>query len=285
MHAWLTGGDDLPVIAISGEQGNGKTTLATAAAWNHMHDFPDGIVRVGAAGVARFRLYDVVRTFDTIFGTTMTRVSQDRWGLSILEQLYRRRRLLILDELSGATPQELETLVDIIAHLHDAGGHSRIVLIDRNFSPAIANLCQSQHLNLQGLTPGELPDFIRRRAPAQVVEAALPRVDELHALTLGRPFPLRLVLGLLLNFGWTELADLLHGIMQSDGAADTTDLVAFAVESFAALAPQAGPLLDRLVTAAGGASLPRLPRTLYERSRFGARSERPVGAVGGACAA
>ena len=32
LHDWLTGGDDLPAIAISGEQGNGKSTLATAVA-------------------------------------------------------------------------------------------------------------------------------------------------------------------------------------------------------------------------------------------------------------
>ena len=99
LNEWMTGGDDLPAIAISGEQGNGKSTLATAAAWNHFHHFTDGIVRVGAAGVTRFRLYDVVRTMDTVFGTTLTRISEERWGISILEQLYRRKRLLILDEL------------------------------------------------------------------------------------------------------------------------------------------------------------------------------------------
>ena len=44
LHDWLTGGDDLPAIAISGEQGNGKSTLATAVAWNHFHHFSDGIV-------------------------------------------------------------------------------------------------------------------------------------------------------------------------------------------------------------------------------------------------
>jgi len=50
LHEWLTGGDDLPAIAISGEQGNGKSTLATAVAWNHFHHFSDGIVRVCCAG-------------------------------------------------------------------------------------------------------------------------------------------------------------------------------------------------------------------------------------------
>ncbi|HXF63447.1 MAG TPA: hypothetical protein VNK95_17595, partial [Caldilineaceae bacterium] len=46
LHEWMTGGDDLPAIAISGQQGNGKTTLATAAAWSLIHHFSDGVVRV-----------------------------------------------------------------------------------------------------------------------------------------------------------------------------------------------------------------------------------------------
>lgn len=255
LHEWMTGSDDLPAIAISGEQGNGKTTLATAAAWNLIHHFGDGIVRVGAAGVARFRLYDVARTMDSVFGTTMTRLSQERWGLSILEQLYRRRRLLILDELSGATAEEVETVVNIIAHLHESGGNSRVLLIDRNFSPAIADLCGEQHIHLGGFTLDELPDFIRRRCPVSAVDVALTHVDELYALSQGRPYPLRLIFGLLLDYEWDDLAGILQSIVRPDGGIAQADLVAFAVENFAAIQPQAGPLLDRLVTAAGGATL------------------------------
>jgi tetratricopeptide (TPR) repeat protein len=255
LHQWLTSGGDEPAIAISGEQGNGKTTLATAAAWNHLRDFPDGVVRVGAAGVTSFHLYDVALTMDSVFGTTMTRLSEERWGLSILEQLYRRRRLLLLDELSGATEQELETLVDIIAHLHESGGNSRIVFIDRNFNPAIADLCQEQYINLDGLTLDELPEFIQRRSPPEVIESALANLDELYTLTHGRPYPLRLILGLLLDYRWGELRELLQSTVDADGLVATTELVAFAVENFAALQPHVGPLLDRLVTAAGGASL------------------------------
>lgn len=85
LHDWLTGGDDLPAIAISGEQGAGKSTLAVAAAWNHYYDFADGIIQVSPAGASPFRLYDVVRTLDTVLGTALTRTSDDRWGISILE--------------------------------------------------------------------------------------------------------------------------------------------------------------------------------------------------------
>lgn len=263
LHEWLTGDGDLPAIAISGEQGNGKTTLATAVGWNHLRHFPDGVVRVGAAGVTSFHLYDVARTMDSVLGTTMTRLSEERWGLSILEQLYRRRRLLLLDELSGATEQELETLVHIIAHLHESGGQSRIIFIDRNFSPAIADLCKNQYINLEGLTLAELPDFIQRRSPPEVVESALAHVEELHNLTDGRPYPLRLVLGLLLDYRWGELRELLQSTVQADGRIATTELVAFAVENFAMLQPHVGPLLDRLVTAAGGASLVALEELFW----------------------
>ncbi len=271
LHHWLTSGGDEPAIAISGEQGNGKTSLATAAAWNHLRDFPDGVVRVGVAGITSFRLYDVVLTMDSVFGTTMTRLSEERWGLSILEQLYRRRRLMLLDELSGATEQELETLVDIIAHLHESGGNSRIVFIDRNFNPAIADLCQDQHINLEGLTLDELPMFIQRRSPPEVIEIALANLDELYTLTHGRPYPLRLILGLLLDYRWGELRELLQSTVDADGRVAITELVAFAVENFAVIQPHVGPLLDRLVTAAGGASLQAVEELFWPE--LGAPSE------------
>ncbi|MCC6453404.1 MAG: tetratricopeptide repeat protein [Caldilineaceae bacterium] len=279
LHEWLTGGDDLPAIAIGGEQGSGKTTLATAVAWTYIRDFPDGVVRVGAAGVTSFRLYDVVRTMDSVFGTTMTRLSEERWGLSILEQLYRRRRLLILDELSGTSEQELATLVHIIAHLHESGGHSRVLFIDRNLSPAIAELCQHQLITLEGLAPAELPQFIQRLSPPQVQETALAHVDELYDLTHGRPYPLRLILGLMLDYPWGELRELLQSTVQPDGRCSTPELVAFAAENFAAIQPHAGPLLDRLVTAAGGASLAALEELFWPGLGAPAELEPTVAAL------
>lgn len=281
LHDWMTGGDDLPAIAISGEQGNGKSTLAAAAAWSLIHHFSDGIARVGAAGTHRFRLYDIVRTLDSVFGTTLTRIGEDRWGISILEQLYRRRRLLILDELSGATQEELDTLVDIIAHLHEAEGNSRILLIDRNFSPSIAALCQFQYVQLGGMTPDELPEFIRRRAPQPAMAAALAHQDELFALTQGRPYLLRLLLGLLLDFTWDELADLLPSMSLADGRVSAPEMVAFAVENFAAIQPQVGPLLDRLVPAAGGASLAALRELFWVDLGTPAELEQVIAGLGG----
>lgn len=258
LHEWMTGGDDLPAIAISGEQGNGKSTLATAAAWNHLQHFNDGIVRVSAAGANRFRLYDIVRTMDGVFGTELTRSSQERWGISILEQLYRRRRLLIIDKLAGATEEELVTLVTVISHLHEAAGNSRILLIERNFHPLIAELVQFQHIHLDGLAENELHEFVEKRAPATVRESALANLPSLYRLTRGRPLALRLLLGLLLDFEVDELSMLLQNSCDEQGAVYTDELTAFAVENFAVFQPQVGPLLSRLVSAAGGASIPAL---------------------------
>ena len=264
LHAWMTGGDDLPAIAISGEQGNGKSTLATAAAWNLFHHFSDGIVRVSAAGANRFRLYDVVRTMDSVLGTELTRTSEDRWGITILEQLYRRRRLLMIDKLAGATEEELATLVSIISHLHESEGMSRILLIDRNFSPRIADLVQHQHIHLDGLARTDLPEFIERRAPDAVKATALANQDEIYRLTAGRPLGLRLLLGLLLDFELRDLVPMIDEQEDAQGVVEVKNLVAFAVENFAVFNPQIGPLLERLVSAAGGASLTALRELFWQ---------------------
>ncbi len=252
---WLLEAHEQPALAISGGQGSGKSTLATAAAWNTIHHFPDGIIWVGAAGRDRFRMYDIVRTLDTVLGTTLTRVSEDRWGIGILEQLYRRRRLLILDELSDATDREIQTLAEIISHLRDSGGQSHILLIDRDIHPEFADLIDDRHLQLGGLPLSEAVGFVHARAPESVRDTALRNVESLHSRTGGRPLSMRLVMGLLIDFGlWSELDQLLAELPAEDGAVEMSSVAGFAVENFAAFWPEAGLILDRLVSAAGGAT-------------------------------
>lgn len=286
LHTWLTDRQALPVICISGEQGSGKSTMATAAAWNHFHHFTDGIIRVGAAGEDRLRIYDIVRTMDTVFGTTLTRYSEERWGISILEQLYRRRRLLMIDELAGATEDDLNTLVDIISHLHESGGLSRVVLIDRNFSQSIADLVQHQVLPLRGLNKQDIPAFIEKRVPPQARARALHHIDEMYDLTKGHPLMLRLITGLLIDHSWNDLSFILEDLLEETAEDDpetifveegetsagphpdkhtfsqSVKLVAFAVEDLTVSHPEVGPLLDRMVRAAGGTSMTAL-RTLF----------------------
>src|SRR5690606_32017931 len=140
----------------------------------------DGIIWVGPAGRDRFRLYDIIRTLDMVLGTTLTRVSEERWGIGILEQLYRRRRLLILDELSGATDDEIDILVEVMGHLKDSGGQSHILLIDRDIHPQILQLVGQHHLHLTGLTLDETVEFLHKRAPEEVRAGALRHVESLH---------------------------------------------------------------------------------------------------------
>jgi tetratricopeptide (TPR) repeat protein len=265
LRGWLTGDSGQAALAISGNQGNGKSTIAMAAAWNAIHHFPDGVIWVGASGSDSFRLYDIVRTLDTVLGTTLTRVSEDRWGIGILEQLYRRRRLLILDELSGATDDEIHTLVDIISHLYESDGRSRILFIDRDINPDILALVGQHHLPLHGLSLAESIEFIRRRGPESVRGMALRHVEDIYARTGGRPLSMRLVLGLLLDFGvWNELSYSLAELPTYNGALSMPEVAAFAVENFAAFWPQSGPLLDRLVSASGGASFTAINELFWD---------------------
>jgi tetratricopeptide (TPR) repeat protein len=255
LHSWLTDQQHRTALAISGGQGNGKSTIATAAAWNNIHHFSDGVIWVGAAGHDRFRLYDIVRTLDTILGTTLTRVSQDRWGIGILEQLYNRKRLLILDELSGARDEELDTLVSIIGHLQDSKGQSHILLIDRDIHPQILDLVGDSHLYLHGLKYEDIEEFVHQNAPEAVRDLTLQNMDSLYRHTEGRPLGMRLIMGLLLDYGsWEEVELALAELPRRDDYIPGSEVAAFAVENFAAFWPQAGPLLDRLVSAAGGAS-------------------------------
>lgn len=252
LHEWLTGGDDLPAIAISGEQGDGKSTLAVAAAWNHFYDFSDGIIQVSPAGVSPFRLYDVVRTMDTVLGTALTRASDDRWGISILEQLYKRRRLLILDKLAGATERELATLVEIIGHLHENEGDSRIILIDRRFSANIANLVQHQHIHLSGLPHEDLGAFVTERAPQHVRAAAEQHAEGIYALAQGSPMCMRFIFGLLEEFSFDDLENVLVGVGGQENGVPASNICAFALETYALQNPAAGVFLSRLVRAVGG---------------------------------
>jgi tetratricopeptide (TPR) repeat protein len=252
LHDWLTGGDDLPAIAISGEQGAGKSTLAVAAAWNHYYDFADGIIQVSPAGSSPFRLYDVVRTMDTVLNTALTRASDDRWGISILEQLYKRRRLLILDKLAGATPREIATLVEIIGHLHENEGQSRIILIDRKFNANIANLVQQQYIQLDGIARGDLDAFVTARAPQRVQKAARQHAAAIHALVRGSPMCMRLIFGLLEEFAFSEMEAVFDGARGRDGSVPANSICAFALETYALQNPAAGVFLSRLVRAVGG---------------------------------
>ena len=275
LHEWIQSDQGQPAISISGALGIGRSTLSTAIGWNHFYHFSDGIIRIGAAGIHPLRMYDIVRTMDSVFGTTLTRVSEDRWGISILEQLYRRRRLVIIDDLDRTADEDVLTLIDIVGHLRESRGHSRVVFVSRGYVAALAEITP-QVMRLSGLSREDVRDFITKRAPTAAVSIALEHVDELYAISEGHPFLLRLLLGMLLDYSWDELEILLKDIFVDlnvpsnaifvNPFANYIDenmsvivkcrkLIPFLIENLCVSLPQAGPLLDRLVRAAGGTSI------------------------------
>ncbi|MEZ4580979.1 MAG: hypothetical protein R3A10_04895 [Caldilineaceae bacterium] len=270
LHEWLTGGDDLPVIAISGEQGNGKSTVATAAAWNHFYHFADGIVRVSAAGTNPFRLYDVVRTFDTILGTQLTR-QRGPVGHQHPRTVVPAQALADRGQAGRRDRARMATLVNIIGHLRRVGRPVAYSAHRPQFQP--------QHCRTG---PGSAPASGRagagrhsrlRPQPAAAQPEAAARGADCRPLRLthGRPLLMRMVLGLLLDYDWQDLSALLLQFQQEDGSVPVQDVVSFAVESYAVNQPAVGPLLNRLVSAAGGASLTAM-HELFWRS-LGASDE------------
>ncbi len=258
LHTWLTQPGQNSALAITGNQGNGKSTLATAAAWANIRHFSDGVIWVGPAGQDRFRLYDIVRTLDTVLGTTISGMSVERWDTAILEQLYRRKRLLILDELSGTTAAELRTLVEIISRLRESGGQSRVLLINRASNPVIADLVQDRGLMLAGLTQPEMPAYIAAQAPSPAQPIALDHLADLYRISGGSPLGLRFLFGLMLDYSWAEILGALGELSTVDGVAPVQELASLAVDSFGAVYPQASSLMAQLVNAAGGATFTAL---------------------------
>ena len=153
--------------------------------------------------------------------------------------------------------------MEIIGHLHENEGQSRILLIDRNFNPAIAQLVQHQHLPLSGLEQADLPEFIQRRAPAPIRALAMTHTEELFAWTEGAPLCMRFLMGLLLDMPWQELVGIMQGLEPASGGnVSVKSLCAFAVEHHAIQNPTAGVLLNRMIHAVGGVPFPAL-RNLF----------------------
>lgn len=275
LDQWIRSEEGRPAISISGPLGVGRSTLGTAVGWNHFDHFSDGIIRIGAAGINPLRIYDIVRMMDSVFGTKLTRISEDRWGISILEQLYRRRRLLIIDDLDRTADEDVLTLVDMIGHLSESRGYSRVLFISRGHVEELAEITP-QVMRLSGLTRADTQNMISQIAPAATKSVALDHLDELYAISEGHPFLLRLLLGMLLDFSWDEFEALLDDIFTDlakpsnaifvSPFTDVKDdeigavvkcrkLIPFLIENLSVSIPQAGPLLDRLVRAAGGTSM------------------------------
>ena len=143
-------------------------------------------------------------------------------------------------------------MVEIIGHLHENEGKSRIILIDRKFSASIANLVQHQHIHLNGIAYEDLAAFVDARAPQRVRLAAEHHAEAIYAMAHGSPMCMRFIFGLLEEFSFEELESVLRGLSGQDGGVPSGNICAFALETYALQNPAAGVFLSRLVRAVGG---------------------------------
>ncbi len=246
LQSWLLESEAPPVIALTGPAGVGKSTLATATAWSIIRHFPDGVIWVAPAGLERFRLYDIAQTLDTVLGTSITRQGDDMWKAAMLELLFRRRRLLILDETDTAAPSDWDSLQDIFGHLGLGDTVSRILILSEKVSPVLETLASPHILSLRGFTVRETETFLERHFPVPV------EVQTARALTEGNPLGLQFLKGLL--SAETELARLDMGDSTDTTESRVRALARRTLDQCAAVHPEAYALLVRLTTAAGGAS-------------------------------
>ncbi len=246
LQSWLLDSDVPPVMALTGPAGVGKSTLATATAWSVIRHFPDGVIWVAPAGLERFCLYDIAQTLDTVLGTTITRQSRDMWTTAILELLFRRRRLLILDETDTAPDQEWENLREVFGHLKPRDTDSRVMIVAEKTTPVLTTLAGPRVLALRGFTIRETDVFLKRYDPVHVDSQMS------HTLTEGHPLGLMFLQGILL--GDTNRG---HPGIEDNPVSTESRVRVLARQALADCAhvqPEAYALLVRLTTAAGGAA-------------------------------
>ncbi len=179
-----------PVLALVGPAGIGKSTLATGAAWSTLTYFRDGVVYAAPIGLERFRFFDLVQQLDRVLGTDITGRPPNLWKTSILELLYQRHRLLILDDTETAAREDWEQLRSTLQGLRAEDTAARILIVaDRPREP-LRELTQGQIVNLAGFTAQETRDFLHTQG------AAAEYSSWAYSQTLGMPLALRLLRGL-----------------------------------------------------------------------------------------
>lgn len=267
LQSWLLESEAQPVLGLVGPEGLGKSALATAAAWSVSRYFPDGIVWAASAGLERFRFYDVVRNLDTVLGSAITGRPHDMWQAGILELLYRKRRLLILDETETAAAAEWAHLLSTFSSLQAGDTASRILIVSDSPHPVLQELAGTRVLTLRGFTLRATETFLAQYSPGTAVSpaasgAATARVrmmggisvdaTQAHRLTRGSPLGLRLLLGHLAYA--QEGPDTLAAVIEERPVSPLAALGHHVLQRCQAEHPDAHALLVRLTTAAGGAS-------------------------------
>ena len=191
LHFLLLDTQSHPVLALIGPAGMGKSTLATGAAWSALTYFRDGVVYAAPIGLERFRFFDLVRQLDRVLDTDITGRPPNLWRTSILEVLYQRHRLLILDDTETAAEEDWEQLQATLQGLRAEDTAARVLIISDKTTALLQKLTRGQIVNLPGFTAQETQDFLHVQG---VPEGYGPWA---YRTTRGMPLALRLLRGLM----------------------------------------------------------------------------------------
>ena len=179
-----------PVVALTGPVGMGKSTLATGAGWATIPHFRDGVVYAAPSGLERFRFYDLVRQLDIVLDSSITSRPPDMWKTSIMELLYQRNRLLILDDTDTAATEEWEQLQAVLRGLRGEDTSARVLIIAEKPTDLLQDLSQDQLLNLSGFTAHETEYFLHAHGVSEELSS------KAYTQFQGMPLALRLLQGL-----------------------------------------------------------------------------------------
>lgn len=235
-----------PVIAVVGPSGVGKSALVTAAVWSAINEFPDGCVWAAAAGLERFRFQDIVHNLTSVLGFDHSWHNRAQWSTGIRELLYRRRRVLVLDELESVSDADRQLLLQTFRNLETADTPSRVVLVADRLTPEMEELAQETVLHLGGLSRYDTEVFW------QTLQAPATDAGTVHDLTGGLPLSIRLLAGLLRAH--PECLEQVIRAVEAGSEPSLDVLIRLAEDSVAQESSDAMQVLERLNMAAGGAS-------------------------------
>jgi tetratricopeptide (TPR) repeat protein/energy-coupling factor transporter ATP-binding protein EcfA2 len=261
------------VVAITGSSGIGKSSLATALALALMPQFDEGVIWVSAFGSDEFRVYDIIRAIEDVLVTGITSQPPDQWEILALQQIYGRRRLIILDEITQTTEETAHQIAETIGRV-GPGGPGRVILVGRHLRPPFIDLVKSYHLELDGLTEVDASTLV-----AQTTQSALPasNFQKIMDLTQGHPLALKLLLSI-----WKPTSSFQNQLDETVAQHATDDwgrrfeaIVDVALNDLETAHPAAAQLITRFTLSSGGGDFDAM-QTLYWQSLGPVADLRPA---------
>jgi tetratricopeptide (TPR) repeat protein len=244
---WLR---ESPVVAITGPSGIGKSSLATWLAYALMSQFDEGVIWVSAFGGDEFRIYDIVRAIEDVLATGITSQSSDQWEILALQQLYGRRRLIVLDEITQASQDTAHDLAEAIGRL-GPGGPGRVILVGRQLPEPLAELVAAHHLELGGLKEEDVAALMTQSSQASPADEDLRQIT---ALSKGHPLAVELLTPI-----WQPT---LVPHAAEDWKSRFETIVDRALDDLNASHPAAAQLLNRFTLSSGGGDFDAM-RAIY----------------------